>query len=76
MPGSFASRPAKRPTHAFEHLAFDAFQRQQTRVGHCLLNPAIVLAEEMGMVKWVPPLIGFLAGGFSMRLVDLRWASR
>ena len=35
-----------------------------------LLNPAIALAEEMGMVKWVPPLIGFLAGAFAMRLVD------
>jgi zinc transporter, ZIP family len=35
-----------------------------------LLNPAIDLAEEMGMVKWVPPLIGFLAGALSMRLVD------
>jgi ZIP family zinc transporter len=35
-----------------------------------LLNPAIALAEEMGMVKWVPPLVGFLAGAFSMRLVD------
>jgi ZIP family zinc transporter len=35
-----------------------------------LLNPAIDLAEEMGMVKWVPPLVGFLAGAFSMRLVD------
>ena len=35
-----------------------------------LLNPAIALAEEMGMVKWAPPLIGFLAGAFSMRLID------
>lgn len=35
-----------------------------------LLNPAIALAEEMGMVKWVPALVGFLAGAFSMRLVD------
>lgn len=35
-----------------------------------LLNPAIALAEEMGQVKWVAPLIGFLAGAFSMRLVD------
>ncbi len=35
-----------------------------------LLAPAIALSEEMGMVKWVPPLIGFLAGAFSMRLVD------
>ena len=36
-----------------------------------LLNPAIDMAEEMGMVKWVPALVGFLAGAFSMRLVDL-----
>jgi ZIP family zinc transporter len=36
-----------------------------------LLNPAIALSEEMGMVKWVPALVGFLAGAFSMRLVDL-----
>lgn len=35
-----------------------------------LLNPAINMAEEMGMVKWVPALVGFLAGAFSMRLVD------
>jgi ZIP family zinc transporter len=35
-----------------------------------LLNPAIALSEEMGMVKWVPPLVGFLAGTVSMRLVD------
>ena len=35
-----------------------------------LLNPAIELSEEMGMVKWVPALVGFLAGAFSMRLVD------
>src|SRR5688500_5622534 len=35
-----------------------------------LLNPAIALSEEMGMVKWIPPLVGFLTGAFSMRLVD------
>src|SRR5688500_16791509 len=35
-----------------------------------LLNPAIALSEEMGMVKWIPPLVGFLAGAVSMRLVD------
>jgi ZIP family zinc transporter len=35
-----------------------------------LLNPAIAMAEEMGMVKWVPALVGFLAGALSMRLVD------
>jgi zinc transporter, ZIP family len=35
-----------------------------------LLNPAIAMSEEMGMVKWVPALVGFLAGALSMRLVD------
>lgn len=35
-----------------------------------LLNPAIELSEEMGMVKWLPALVGFLAGAFGMRLVD------
>ena len=35
-----------------------------------LLNPAIALSEEMGMVKWLPALVGFLAGAFAMRLVD------
>ena len=36
-----------------------------------LLSPAIALAEEMGMIGWVPAVVGFLAGAFSMRLVDL-----
>ncbi len=35
-----------------------------------LLAPAIDLSEQMGMIPWVPPLIGFLAGGVSLRLVD------
>ncbi len=35
-----------------------------------LLNPAIALSEQMGMIKWVPALVGFLAGALSMRLVD------
>jgi ZIP family zinc transporter len=35
-----------------------------------LLNPAIALSEEMGMVSWAPALVGFLAGAFAMRLVD------
>ena len=35
-----------------------------------LLAPSIAMAEEMGMVKWVPPLVGFLAGAMSMRLAD------
>jgi zinc transporter, ZIP family len=35
-----------------------------------LLNPAIALSEEMGMIKWLPALIGFVAGALSMRLID------
>ena len=35
-----------------------------------LLAPSIAMAEEMGMVKWVPPLIGFLAGAGAMRVAD------
>ena len=35
-----------------------------------LLAPSIDLAEEMGMTPWVPPLIGFLAGGIVLRLID------
>lgn len=35
-----------------------------------LLAPSIAMAEEMGQVKWVPPLLGFLAGAASMRLAD------
>ena len=35
-----------------------------------LLAPSIELSESMGLVKWFPPLVGFLAGGFFLRLVD------
>lgn len=35
-----------------------------------LLMPAIDMAEESGAVKWVPPLIGFLAGGAFLLMVD------
>jgi ZIP family zinc transporter len=35
-----------------------------------LLAPAIDLSEEMGLIPWLPPLIGFLAGGVSLRIVD------
>ena len=35
-----------------------------------LLAPSIAMAEEMGSVKWVPPLIGFLLGAAAMRLAD------
>ena len=35
-----------------------------------LLNPAIALSEEMGMIPWLPALIGFLTGAGAMRLID------
>ncbi|NMB04257.1 MAG: ZIP family metal transporter, partial [Tissierellia bacterium] len=35
-----------------------------------LLDPAIAMAESMGMVKWIPPVVGFLAGGAFLWLVD------
>ncbi|MGE0463582.1 MAG: ZIP family metal transporter [Vicinamibacterales bacterium] len=35
-----------------------------------LLAPAIALAEEMGMVPWVPAVVGFIAGGAFLRLSD------
>lgn len=36
-----------------------------------LLAPAIEMAEEAGMIAWVPPVIGFLAGGGFLWLVDI-----
>ncbi len=36
-----------------------------------LLAPSIDLAESMGIVKWFPPLVGFLGGGLFLRLVDM-----
>jgi ZIP family zinc transporter len=35
-----------------------------------LLAPSIDMSEQMGMIPWVPPVIGFLAGGVFLRLVD------
>lgn len=35
-----------------------------------LLAPAITLSEEMGLIEWVPPLVGFLAGAGALRLAD------
>jgi ZIP family zinc transporter len=35
-----------------------------------LLAPSIVLSEEMGLVKWLPPVVGFLAGAAAMRVAD------
>lgn len=35
-----------------------------------LLNPAIQMAEEEGSVPWVPAVVGFLAGGAFLFIVD------
>jgi zinc transporter, ZIP family len=35
-----------------------------------LLAPSITMSEEMGLVKWWPPLVGFLAGAGAMRVAD------
>ena len=35
-----------------------------------LLAPSIQLSAEMGMVEWVPPVVGFLAGAAMLRLAD------
>jgi len=35
-----------------------------------LLNPAIELADEIGLIPWVPAILGFLAGGGFLMLVD------
>lgn len=35
-----------------------------------LLAPAIEMAETMSVPKWLPALVGFLAGAFFLRLVD------
>jgi ZIP family zinc transporter len=36
-----------------------------------LLAPSIELSEEMGFVKWIPPLIGFALGGVFLRITDM-----
>jgi ZIP family zinc transporter len=36
-----------------------------------LLAPGIALAEEMGMIPWLPAAAGFLAGGGFIRLIDM-----
>lgn len=36
-----------------------------------LLAPAISISEEMGYPGWLPPFIGFLLGGISMRFLDM-----
>jgi ZIP family zinc transporter len=35
-----------------------------------LLAPSIELSESMGLPGWMPPLVGFLAGGLFLKLVD------
>jgi ZIP family zinc transporter len=35
-----------------------------------LLMPSIAISAEMGLIEWVPPLIGFLAGAAVMRMAD------
>jgi len=35
-----------------------------------LLAPGIDLAEEMGMIPWVPAVLGFLGGGIFLRITD------
>lgn len=36
-----------------------------------LLAPAISMAEEAGMISWLPAVVGFLAGGVFLWLVDI-----
>jgi ZIP family zinc transporter len=36
-----------------------------------LLAPSIAMSADMGLVEWLPPLIGFLAGAGAMRLADV-----
>ncbi|HPE76725.1 MAG TPA: ZIP family metal transporter [Draconibacterium sp.] len=35
-----------------------------------LLNPAIVMSEEMGVTPWIPAVVGFLAGGAFLFGID------
>jgi ZIP family zinc transporter len=35
-----------------------------------LLSPSIEMAENQGMISWIPAVVGFLAGGVFLRLVD------
>ncbi len=35
-----------------------------------LLNPAIEMAEGMGVIPWVPALVGFSLGGVAIRVMD------
>lgn len=35
-----------------------------------LLVPAIELSEELGLIPWIPPVVGFLMGGAFLYLID------
>jgi ZIP family zinc transporter len=35
-----------------------------------LLAPSIEMSEELGLPIWLPPVVGFLAGGFFLKLAD------
>ena len=35
-----------------------------------LLNPGIDLAEQLGMIPWIPAVLGFLSGGLFLMVVD------
>jgi ZIP family zinc transporter len=35
-----------------------------------LLAPSIEMSEELGLPIWIPPLVGFLAGGLFLKLAD------
>ncbi|MGH9308015.1 MAG: ZIP family metal transporter [Vicinamibacterales bacterium] len=35
-----------------------------------LLAPSILLSEQMGLIEWLPPLVGFLAGAGALRVAD------
>lgn len=35
-----------------------------------LLAPSILLSEQMGLIEWLPPLVGFLAGAGALRIAD------
>lgn len=35
-----------------------------------LLSPAIELSDQLGMIRWLPPVIGFLLGGAFLWIVD------
>lgn len=36
-----------------------------------LLSPCIEMSKALGWPEWLPALVGFLAGGFSLRLLDM-----